>query len=332
MAKNVYHNFFDEGTWKLVCKENIDLMEDFLIELKQNKKSAGTIKQYKNDLRISFLYICRELGNKSILELSKKDFRRFSLYLTDLGLSSARHNRILSTVRSLLTFAENEEEYEYDFNVAKKVKGLPKESIREIIFLTDAQIMKLKDELIRRKEYQKATLLALAYDSCARKAELAQVEKTSFYDAEKNNTNKVVGKRRKVFPLLYFDLTKECAKLWLDQRGEDDLKALFVVEKGNRKDSASPQNLYDWSVWMRDVLSELEGKELDFNVHSFRHTSLQNMSDGSHYICKKLGMEKGFPIEKLKLFANHSDISTTSSYLKDNSIDELKGMFGINIE
>ena len=49
-------------------------------------------------------------------------------------------------------------------------------------------------------------------------------------------------------------------------------------------------------------------------------------------MCKKLGMENGFPIEKLKILANHSDISTTSNYLKDNSVDELEEMFNIEID
>jgi hypothetical protein len=40
-------------------------------------------------------------------------------------------------------------------------------------------------------------------------------------------------------------------------------------------------------------------------------------------------MTNGFPIEKLKLIANHESISTTQGYLKDNSIEELAETFGI---
>jgi integrase len=159
-------------------------------------------------------WIYSNLENKNILILNKKDFRGYSLYLSEkCGVSSARHNRLLCALRSLLTFAENEDEYEYENNVAKKVKGLGNEPVREIFFLTDEQIMKLKNELIQRKEYQKATLLMLAYDSAGRKHELAQCNKLSFLDASKSNTNKVIGKRRKSFCLVYFSGTKECAKL-----------------------------------------------------------------------------------------------------------------------
>ena len=71
--------------------------------------------------------------------------------------------------------------------------------------------------------------------------------------------------------------------------------------------------------------------EMDFNVHSLRHSCLQNLSDNSHYICQELGMEGGFPIAKLKLIAQHENIDTTQHYLKDTSVDELAEMFHIKI-
>jgi site-specific recombinase XerD len=330
--EKVYNNFFDPEIWKTVNKDNIDLMEDYLLELKQNKKSEQTIYQYKKDIMGYFCFLAKN-GNNSILDLTKKDFRNFSLYLSgECRLSNARHNRILSAIRSLLTFAESEDDYEYDNNVSKRVRGLGKESVREIFFLTNEQVIKLKDELIRRKDFQKATVLMLAYDSAGRKNELAQVNKSSFLDESKSCTNKVIGKRRKLFQLVYFSGTKECAKLWLEQRGEDNIGSMWIVGHGEGIKEAGADNIYNWFMYIRELLEELEGKEMDFNVHSLRHSALQNYSKGTHYVCQELGATNGFPIEKLKLLANHSDISTTSAYLKDESIDELQNMFGIKIE
>jgi integrase/recombinase XerD len=330
--ENIYNNFFNEEEWKNVLEDNKTLLDDYLMELKQNKKSDGTIKQYKNDLRIAFLFVYKKLGNRNILELSKRDFRGYSLYLTgECGLSSARHNRLLSALRSFLTYCEGDDEIDYDNNVARKVKGLTKEAVREIFFLSNEQIIKLKDELIKRKEFQKACLLMLAYDSAGRKNELAGVKKFSFYDDTKSNTNKVIGKRRKVFSLVYFSGTKECASLWLKQRGEDNIENMWVVGCGDNKREADGENIYEWFMHIRKLLADLEGGEIDFNPHSIRHSCLQNLSDGSHYICKELGMEGGFPVEKLKLIANHENIDTTQHYLKDTSIDELAEMFFIKI-
>lgn len=331
--QSVYNNFFDEETYKEVNEDNKALLEDFILEFRQLKRSEGTISQYKSDIRIFFIYIYNRLKNKSILELTKKDFRNYSIYLTEeCKVSSARHNRMLCSTRSLLTYAENEDEYDYDSNVAKKVHGLGKDPVREIFFLTDEQILKLKEELIKRKEYQKATILMLAYDSAGRRNELTQCEKHSFLDKNKSNTNKVIGKRKKVFSLVYFSGTKECAKLWLEQRGEDNIDSMWIIGSGENKRQAERENIYDWFVYMRELLSVMEKKEIDFNPHSIRHSSLQNFSDGSHYVCRELKMTTGFPIEKLRLLANHENVDTTQGYLKDTSLDELGAMFGIKIE
>jgi len=331
--EHVYNNFFDPEIWEKVNNDNKELIEDYLLELKQNKKADGTISQYKGDLKILAMYVYKSLENKSFLEINKREFRNFSLYLTtDCHLSSSRHNRLFSSLRSLLTFAENEDDYEYDINTSKKVKGLGKEPVRDIIFLTDEQIQKLKNELINRKEFQKACILMLAYESAARKGELAGVTKDSFLDDSKNNTNQVVGKRRKRFNLLYFGGTKECAKLWLDQRGEDSVDAMWIVGNGENRHEASPEVIYDWFMYMRKLLSDMEGKEIDLNVHSLRHTSLTNYGNNTHSVLRELGLKEGFPIGKLKLLAHHESVETTQGYLPDTSDSELENMFSIKID
>lgn len=334
MGKKVYNNFFDENIWKNVNQDNKDLLADFLLELKQLQRSEQTIYQYKRDIMGIFCYIYQHLDNKYILYLTKRDFRRYSLFLTqECQVSNARHNRLLSALRSMLDFAEESDDmYDYDINVAKKVGGLPKETVREVIFLSDTQILNLVDRLLEKGEYQKATLLALSYDSCGRKGELVQVEKYSFLNSKINNTNKVNGKGGKTFSLIYFNLTKRCAKLWLEERGEDGIDSMWLVGSNENLHAASRKNIYDWFLYMRDILEEIEGKKINFNVHSMRHSSLQNYSDGTHYICREKNGGIGFPIEKLKILANHSDISTTSNYLKDNSISELENMFDIIIK
>lgn len=323
----VYNRIFNEEDWELVNKENKNIMEDFLEEYRQQKKKPSTLNQYMNDLRIVLIYILKELRNKNILELNKKDFRRFNLWLQDKGMSSARVNRMMSSVRSMLTFCEDDDDYEYDLNVARKVKGLAKESVREIQFLTDEQITLLREELRKREEYIKMLLLDLAYDSAGRRNELYQVLKEGLLD--KNNTNIVIGKRGKKFPLIYFSRTKESLELYLNQRGEDDINSLWVVGKKEKR-QVSYQTLYEWFVDMANLLHELTGEDVPFNAHSLRHSSLENLSNGTHYLLKELGVAK-LELEQLKVYSHHSDISTTASYLKDNSNDMLESTFGIKI-
>ena len=328
----IYNRIYNDDDWENVNKDNKNIMEDFLLEIKSQKKKETTLKQYRNDLRIILIYIYKYCNNECILNLSKRDFRNFSLWtINDCAMSSARTNRLLSCARSLLSFCEEDDEYDYDVNCAKKVKGISRESIRDVFFLKNEEVLALKDELIKMGEYQKATLVMLLYDSSCRKNEISQVQKFSFLDQDKNVTNKVVGKRGKIFNLLYFSGTKQCVALWLEQRGNDDIPNLFVVGKDENKRAASPNSIYNWITSLRKLYLKLFNKSLDFNVHSFRHLSLEAYSNGSHYVCKELNLG-AIPIEKLRLLANHSDISTTNSYLRNKDLDELENLFGIKIE
>lgn len=327
----MYNKIYNKEDWDKVNRFNKSIMEDFLLECIARKKKKSTISQYKNDVRIILIYILKNCQNRDITELTKKDFRNLSLWFSnDLEVSNSRTNRLMCACRSLLDHVENEDDYEYDNNVSKKVKGLPKEPVRDIIFLSNDLIIKLKDKLVKEERYKEAALLSFLYDSACRKNECAQVNKLSFLNNEKNSTNEVVGKRGKIFQLLYFSMTKECVKLYLNQRGEDDIDSLWIVGSDENKHSASASNLYDWTVKWRKDLKDIDGEDYNINCHSFRHSALENMSTGEHYICKELGIGK-IPLEKLKLIANHEDINTTMGYLQDKSMSELENLFSIKI-
>lgn len=328
----MYNRIYNDSDWEQVNPINKDIMNDFILEYTAQKKKESTLIQYKNDIRIILIYILKNCNNKPITQLRKKDFRNLSLWFSNgLEMSNARTNRLMSCCRSLLSYVEEEDDYEYENNVAKKVKGLPKENVREIVFLPDELILKLSDKLKKEKRFKEATLLALLYDSCGRKNEVYQVTKESFYDSTKNSTNKVVGKRGKIFSLIYFDLTKENAALYLNDRGEDNVDSMWVSGVGENVRPVSIMTLYDWTVGWRKDLKEIDGNDYLINCHSFRHSGLENFSNGTHYVCRQNGMGK-IPLEKLKLIANHSDLSTTESYLKDKTTDELEELFDIKID
>jgi integrase/recombinase XerD len=54
-----------------------------------------------------------------------------------MGMSNARGNSLLSALRSLLEFCADDDDYDYEYNVGSRVKGLPRNPVREITFLTD---------------------------------------------------------------------------------------------------------------------------------------------------------------------------------------------------
>ena len=325
----MYNKIFDEEKWKQVNQENKTIMEDFLLEYKARKMKESTLKQYKNDCRIILLFVLDNCDNRPLTELRKKDFRNLSLWLSDtLEVSNARTNRLMSCCRSMLTYVEEDDDYDYDNNLAAKVKGLPKEHVRDIVFLDDSVILELVDKLMEKKDYKKATLVALLYDCGSRKNEIAQVEKESFYDESKNLTNKLIGKRGKIYRAVYHSLTKKCVKKYLEERGKDDVKELFITESGF---PARAEVLYGWIISLRPIVEEITGKESKITVHTFRHSFIQNLSDGTHYLCREQNLGK-VPLDKIKLLVNHSDISTTDSYRKDTSLEEIGELFGIDMD
>lgn len=323
-----YTKLLDESTWEDVNEESKELLDDYLLELEATGKSTKTIYQYKADIKGFFSWIYRNGKNKSILDLKKRDFRNFFLKMSKEGTSNARINRLQSSIRNLLAYAEGDEDLyeEYEINQMRNIKGVPKEAVKDVVFLDDNKVTAIINYLINKKQYQKALYISLSYDSAGRRNEVHQVEKIDFL--ENNQTNEVVGKRSKKFKLLYFDRTRDIAKLWFEQRGEDDIASLWVTGKDDKKREASYEALYGWAVSVRPIIKELFDEDIEIASHSWRHISLENYSNGTHHVLKEMGKTE-LPIDVLKVIAHHSDISTTQSYLKNKDEELLADAFGL---
>ena len=323
----VYNKIYTPEKWEKVNKENKELIDDYIKELKSQKKAEGTIKQYYSDLRIVAIWCLDNCDNRSMLELTKRDFRNLSLQCQEeYNMSNARVNRIFSSVRTILSFAEDDDElYEdYDRNVAAKIKGLPKDPQREVVFLPNDLIEELWQKLMDEERYKEATLLAILYDSGCRRNEIEQVERRSI-TPEGNATNPVRGKRGKIFKVLYFNHTKEAFLKYEDSRTDDSDK-LFPAKESE----SSYMSIYEWVVGWRKDLKELTGKDYPINVHSFRHCFIEHMTDGTHWLCKELGLGR-VPIEKVKTLAHHNDVSTTDSYRSNDEERDIADLLGIKI-
>lgn len=326
MAKR--NSFYNEEIFKQVNSKNIEILEDYILEMKSTGKSEKTIYQYVADIKMFYCYSFKVTGNKSILDLKKRDFRRFFLALQDNGASSSRINRVQCSLRNMLEFVTNDDDMyeEYEINAMKGIKGLQKEEVREIHFLTNEQIELIINKLIEKKKYQQALYLSISYESAARRNEVFQIKKDGFLDG--NKTNEVIGKRGKKFQLLYFTRSKEIAEMYFEQRGEDEIDSLWITGRGEQKKPAKYETLYNWTVSFRKVLENEIDEYIDFNPHSFRHSSLEAYETGTHWVLRELGQEK-LDINVLKALANHESIETTMSYLKNKDEELLNDTFKI---
>lgn len=328
----IYNKFYTDELWGKVNKENKLILDDFLAEYRQRKMKPGTISGYKNDLRIILIYILTELNNKCILDLKKKDFRGLSLFFTEnCGMSPARTNRLKSALNSMLTFCEEDDDYEYEINYAKKVKGIPKERVKDDennFFFTFDEFIKVRDILVERGKLQYAVLWSMGFDSAARKNELFQVEKHGLLDG--NKTNIVIGKRGKKFQLVYLDDTKDLIRQYLEKRGDDNIDSLWIKGSGeNKMPLSSPNAIYDRICYISKILSDVRGEECYIFPHTMRHSRLECLSQGTDTrLLDENGNPRKYPLEEIQIFAHHSDVSTTQTYLKDHSEETIDHMFG----
>lgn len=328
MAKQKGDKIFSEETWEKVSRENKNILSDYVLEMKSKGRASGTIYQYTADIK---MFLCWLLDNditKSLLDLKKREYRTFFLEMADKGTSSARINRVQCSIRNLLEFiAADDDEYEdYEINAMRAIKGLEKNPVRDIHFVKNEHVEAMIEKLVQEGKYQRALYLTLSYESAGRRNEVAQVLKHDFL--ENNRTNEVVGKRGKKFKLLYFDRSREIAKMYLEKRGEDDIDSLWTVGTGENKRPAEYSTLYGWALALRKDLEAVSGEFVEINAHTWRHSGLENYENGTHYVLKQLGKEK-LPLEVLKVLANHSSIETTQSYLMNKDDELLNEAFGL---
>jgi len=324
-----YNRIYSEEIWKGVNQLNKNALDDYLEELRANKKRESTIAQYKNDLRIILIYIKENLNNKDITECTRKDFRRFLIWLSEeKGLSNARCNRLMSTLRTFLEYICDDDDYEIEINQASKVKGLPKESIRDIIFLRDEDVIALYNYFIDMKKYREALAVGLLYETGARKNEIMQITRNSLR-ANSGITNTVIGKRAKKFRLTYFRLTREAFRLLEEQR-EDDYDCLFINRLGEPMTTDSFYAMVTGFVNYLALVSDVDYTGL--NPHSFRHSFIENMRNGTHIIVREVLNNEAISLQKIQLLAHHSDVSTTVNYCKSAADDEIAELFNLNPE
>lgn len=330
-SRGIYNKIYTPERWEEVNPENKEILEDFLAEYRQQKKSKGTIDGYFQDLRIIMIHILLKFKNKSVLEMNKKDFRNLSLIFTDdCSLSSNRTNRMKSAINSLLTYCEDDDNYDYDVNYAKKVKGVPREKVKtndDDFFITFKEFIQVRDKLLEQGDLQCAAMWSLAYDSAGRRNEVYQVVKTGILDG--NKTNVVRGKRGKLFPLVFLDDTKEIIRQYLEQRGEDDIESLWIKGTGNSKSFVDKEVLYYRILKCAKILSEIRGEECNLFFHSLRHSRVECLLQGDDDRLKDSnGNNRKFSLEEVMVLCHHSDVSTTQSYAKNHDEDTINEMFG----
>ena len=275
----VYNHLTNDEKVANINPENAQLCKDFLDYLSSVDRSPKTIQQYYYDLRIFFVFVMEQLGNKDFVKITKREMVRFQSYcLNDLKWSPKRMRRVKSAVSSLSNYIENilseESEYEDYRSIIKKIESPVNETVREKTVMTDEQMDKLLDTLVERKEYERAVAIAILYYSGMRKAELLQM-KMSFFTPDRlefgciYKTDKIRAKGRgvrgKQINKFVMNKVDKYLDLWRQKRDEMGVDCDWVFVKN--EDGIWKQRTYI-EHW-KPEFSEIVG--VPFYFHCLRH-------------------------------------------------------------
>lgn len=281
--KTVYNNICSPEKMRQVNPKNIELGNDFLEYLTSIDRAKTTVDSYRHDLEIIWILILDLLNNKFFVELTKRDIVKLQNHcLNVFGWSPARMRRVKSTMSSLSNYVESmlDDEFEGYRPIVRKIENPPACAVREKTVLEDEQLEDLLEHLVKKDQYDKACMLAMAMHNGRRKSELPRMKVSYFtedniiygslYRSPETVTTKGRGSRGK--QLTIYTLKNGFQKyldLWLKYREENNISSEWLIpkkENGVWLDEQIPTTTMDsWAESFSRYLG------IPFYWHSLRH-------------------------------------------------------------
>lgn len=287
--KTIQNEITNPELLRQVNPKNKQLVEDYLIYLDSIQRSKNTIRGYRNDLDIFFVWNLRYNDNAFFVDISKRAIVAYQNYLLNVNKNSpARVRRLKSTLSSLSNYIETvlDDEFEDFRPIVKKIENPVNQAVREKTVFTDEQLHSLLDYLVSKKQYMKACCLSLAMSSGRRKSELSRFKVSYFtdenviYGSLYKTPEKILTKGRgRGKPLTCYVLKKEFQPyfdLWMAQRKELGIESewLFVTKyrTTDELEQLDPDTLNSWAITFTNFLG------VDFYWHSLRHFFTTHLS------------------------------------------------------
>ena len=305
-----------------VNQKNTDLLKDFVEYLQSTQKSDGTIKGYKNDIQIAFVWSLLYNDNAFFCDWNKRQLIKFQNWLlNDNGNSPARVRRIRGSLSSMGNYVESvlDDEFPKYRNIINKIEAPVNQQVRTKTILTDEDVRLMLDTLLQKKKYEMACYVALAAFGGRRKSEICRFKVTDFADSRlvcggslwKSDPIKTKGRGRGKYLHCYTLVSKfrPFLERWLRERIINGIESEWLFPKHN-----NPSEHIDITTvnsWMT-TLSKLTGA--DIYAHSFRHYYTTMLSN------------QGLPDSVIKEVQGWADIGMVSVYV-DRSTEETLEMY-----
>lgn len=305
-----------------VNPENLRLLDDFLDYLKSTGRSAGTIKGYRNDCEIFFVWCLQHANNKYFIDVSKRDIVAYQNWLISSNENSpARIRRLKSALSSMSNFVEAilDDEYPGFRPIVRKIESPVNQPVREKTVLTDEQCETLLQALVDKGQYEKACFVALALFSGRRKAELLRFKVSYFtdeniiYGSLYKTPEKVLTKGRGGGKMLtcyvlskpfkpYFDL-------WMEERKKKGIESEWLFP--NPDDLSKARSISTVNSWA-NTFSNILG--VPWYAHACRHRFTTALS------------KSGIPDNVIKEIVGWQNLEMVALY-RDTDADEEIGKF-----
>ena len=302
--------------WNQILKEHRDLVEEFLQV--NTHLSPQSKKQYTSGLRQFFYWVHRELNDKHLSKISKRDFIKYLSYLDSNGMSGKGQSFKKSSVSSFCNYIENvvaddDDNYENFRNFTKNLPAIAKNKVYEKIKVTKDEYDLLIDTLLKQENYMGCAWVAVAFNTGARRSEIIQF-KTKILDYPITEGQNYIlshnvrlkgkgidGKIEKY--MINFEALKYI-KLWIEKRGYENEYIFTTKQKNQISESWGDE-------FCTNILSPILGRRI--NPHIFKAS------------CVTYLLESGIDAKLVsKYVAHHEDISTTLSFYDLRDFEEEK--------
>ena len=260
--------------------------DEQVIALWLHGQSTSTQRVYLNDIRHFHHYV-----QKSLAEVILMDLQGYADYLVDRQLMPATRHRMLSAVKSLLGFAHRIGYLRFDVGKALKLPKF-KDTISERI-LSEAELQKM---IGLESNTRNQLILRLLYATALRVSEFCQLRWNMLVERENGGQVSVLAKGSKTHTVLILEPLWSDLLIFKSSSAVDD-SPVFAGRK--RKPLSTTQV---WRIVKR--AAERAGISKVVSPHVLR------ACHATHAI------EHNCPIHIVQSTLNHSNVSTTSRYLR----------------
>lgn len=319
-------NLVTPEKWERVNEQNKELLNDFIQYCRASDKSEKTCKQYESQLKIIMVWLSEKDNNKFFVDVKKRDWVKFTAWLSeDLGVSSNRISSLKSVISSLSNYIENvlDDEYPTFRNISKVIDPGAKHNVRDKNIVNAEEVNACLEELVKQGKYQIACCLSLMFNSGCRISEVVQIRVDDFDDknlrfngmAIQTHVMRTKGRGKLGKQISRYVFMKDFRKyldLWLAEREKNGVKTdeLFVVYSDGKYRPAIDTTIRGWFT---NKISKVMGK--DVNPHCLRHAWVTERK------------REGYPDSVLKTIIKWESIDMVSLYNDMDDSEELEGFF-----